>query len=40
MVTGATDQLERALAFYRSVDATFYVAQIESALAAAQSESA
>ncbi len=33
-------ELERALAFYRSVDASAYVAQIESALAGAQSESA
>ena len=33
-------QLERALAFYRSVDASAYIAQIESALAGAQSESA
>ena len=33
-------QLERALAFYRTVDASAYVAQIESALAGAQSESA
>ena len=33
-------ELQRALAFYRSVDATAYVAQIESALAGAQSESA
>ena len=33
-------ELERALAFYRSVDATAYVAEIESALAGAQSESA
>jgi class 3 adenylate cyclase/tetratricopeptide (TPR) repeat protein len=33
-------ELERALTFYRSVDASFYVAQIESALAGAQSESA
>ena len=36
----AAVQLERALAFYRSVDASAYVAQIESALAGAQSESA
>ena len=36
----AEAELERALAFYRSVDASFYVAQIESALAGAQSESA
>ena len=33
-------QLERALAFYRSVDATAYIAEIENALAGAQSESA
>jgi hypothetical protein len=33
-------ELERALAFYRSVDASAYVAQIESALAGSQSESA
>jgi hypothetical protein len=33
-------ELERAVAFYRSVDASAYVAQIESALAGAQSESA
>jgi hypothetical protein len=33
-------QLERALAFYRSVDASHYVAEIEAALAGAQSESA
>ena len=33
-------RLERALDFYRSVDASSYVAQIESALAGAQSESA
>jgi tetratricopeptide (TPR) repeat protein len=33
-------ELERALAFYRSVDASAYVAQIESPLAGAQSESA
>ena len=33
-------ELERALTFYRSVDASAYVAQIESALAGAQSESA
>jgi hypothetical protein len=33
-------ELERALGFYRSVDARFYVAQMESALAGAQSESA
>ena len=33
-------ELEQALAFYRSVDASAYVAQIESALAGAQSESA
>jgi hypothetical protein len=33
-------ELERALAFYRSVDASAYVAEIESALAGAQSESA
>ena len=33
-------ELERALAFYRSVDATAYVSEIESALAGAQSESA
>jgi hypothetical protein len=36
----ATEQLERALAFYRSVAATAYIGQIESALAGAQSESA
>ena len=34
------EQLERALAFYRSVDASAYAAEIESALAEAQSESA
>ena len=33
-------ELERALEFYRSVDASAYVAEIESALAGAQSESA
>ena len=33
-------ELERALAFYRSVDASAYVAQIEAALAGAQSASA
>ena len=33
-------ELERALAFYRSVDASAYVEQIESALAGAQSDSA
>ncbi|MDH4102081.1 MAG: AAA family ATPase [Thermoleophilia bacterium] len=33
-------ELERALGFYRSVDASFYVEQIESALAGAQSASA
>ncbi len=33
-------ELVRALAFYRSVDASAYVAEIESALAGAQSESA
>ena len=33
-------ELEQALAFYRSVDASAYVAQIESALAGAQSDSA
>jgi tetratricopeptide (TPR) repeat protein len=33
-------ELVRALAFYRSVDASAYIAQIESALAGAQSESA
>ena len=33
-------ELERALAFYRTVDASAYVAQIESVLAGAQSESA
>ena len=31
---------QRALAFYRTVDASAYVAEIESALAGAQSESA
>lgn len=36
----AAVQLERALEFYRSVDASSYVAQIEGALAGAQSESA
>jgi hypothetical protein len=36
----ATAQFERALAFYRSVAATFYIEQIENALAGAQSESA
>jgi class 3 adenylate cyclase/tetratricopeptide (TPR) repeat protein len=36
----ATLQFERALAFYRSVAATFYIGQIESAVAGAQSESA
>ena len=36
----ARAQLERALAFYRSVDASAYVAEIETALAGAQSESA
>ncbi len=36
----ARRELERALAFYRSVDASFYVAQIESALAEAQRDSA
>jgi hypothetical protein len=39
-VVGARVQLERALAFYRSVDAVGYIAKIESALAGAQSESA
>ncbi len=38
--TDAEIELERALAFYRSVDASAYVAEIESALADAQSESA
>jgi hypothetical protein len=33
-------ELERALAFYRSVDASAYVAEIEAALAGAQSASA
>jgi class 3 adenylate cyclase/tetratricopeptide (TPR) repeat protein len=33
-------ELERALEFYRAVDASFYVEQIETALAGAQSESA
>jgi tetratricopeptide (TPR) repeat protein len=33
-------ELERALAFYRSVDATAYIAEIEALLAGAQSESA
>jgi hypothetical protein len=33
-------ELERALAFYRSVDASAYVAQIEAALAGVQSASA
>lgn len=33
-------ELERALVFYRSVEASFYVEQIQSALAGAQSESA
>ena len=33
-------ELERALEFYRSVDASSYVAEIENALTAAQSESA
>ena len=33
-------ELERALAFFRSVDASFHVAQIERALAGAQSASA
>jgi class 3 adenylate cyclase len=36
----ARAELERALAFYRSVDASAYVAQIESTLAERQSESA
>jgi tetratricopeptide (TPR) repeat protein len=36
----ATAQFERALAFYRSVAATFYIEQIENALAGARSESA
>jgi class 3 adenylate cyclase/tetratricopeptide (TPR) repeat protein len=36
----AAVQLERALGFYRSVDASAYIAQIEEALASAQSESA
>jgi hypothetical protein len=36
----ARAQLERALAFHRSVDASAYVAEIERALAGAQSESA
>jgi hypothetical protein len=39
-IADAEVELERALAFYRSVDASAYVAQIESALAGAQSESA
>jgi class 3 adenylate cyclase/tetratricopeptide (TPR) repeat protein len=33
-------ELERALGFYRTVDASLYIAQIETALAGAQSESA
>ena len=33
-------ELQKALAFYRSVDATAYVAEIEALLAGAQSESA
>jgi hypothetical protein len=33
-------ELERALEFYRSVDASWYVAEIEAALAGTQSESA
>ena len=33
-------ELERALAFYRSVAASAYVAQIEATLSGAQSESA
>jgi tetratricopeptide (TPR) repeat protein len=36
----AQAELDRALAFYRSVDASFYVGEIEAALATAQSESA
>jgi hypothetical protein len=40
LLTGGADQLERALAFYRTVDASFYIEQIERALAGAQSESA
>ena len=36
----ASVQLGRALAFYRSVDATAYIAEIERALAGPQSESA
>ncbi len=36
----AVAELERTLAFYRSVDASAYVAEIETALASAQSESA
>ena len=36
----ATVELDRALAFYRSVDARAYVAEIENALAEAQRDSA
>ena len=36
----AEDELERALAFYRSVDASAYVAEIQAALAGAQRDSA
>jgi hypothetical protein len=39
-IAEAEVELERALVFYRSVDATAYIAQIESALAGPQSESA
>jgi class 3 adenylate cyclase/tetratricopeptide (TPR) repeat protein len=39
-VADGSVQLERALAFYRSVGATAYIAEIERALAGAQSESA
>jgi hypothetical protein len=38
--TDGEGELERALAFYRSLDASGYVAQIENALAGAQSASA
>jgi predicted ATPase/class 3 adenylate cyclase len=38
--TEAVSELEQALAFYRPVGASFYVAQIESALAEAQRDSA
>jgi hypothetical protein len=38
--TAAEVELVRALAFYRSVDTSAYVAEMESALGSAQSESA